>query len=92
MTSSTGWVLAAGAIEVANEALTAKSLSDFNLRLIPATAAMALVLGLVEKLAPAFGSGLGMLVLLSVLVIPYGNAPTPIENFSKILGYSSKAV
>jgi hypothetical protein len=89
---STGYVLAAGGIVLANEALSAKDLSAFNWRIVPATVVMAAVLGGVESMAPAFGAGLGMLVLLSVLVIPYGNAPTPLESLSQIMGYSKKQV
>jgi hypothetical protein len=75
---------------MANEALSAKSIADFNWRIIPATAVMALVVGGIESMAPAFGAGLGVLVLLSVLIIPYGNAPTPLENLSVIMGDTKK--
>jgi hypothetical protein len=90
MADSTGLVIAAGAIVAANEALSAKSITDFNWRIVPATAVMAIVLAGIETAAPAFGKGLAGLVLLSVLVIPYGNAPTPLENLSNIMGYTKK--
>lgn len=88
--SAAGYVLAAGAIEVANEALGATSVANFNWRIVPATAIMAVALTGIDKMAPGFGNGLGILVLLSVLVIPYGNAPTPLENAAKIMGYGGK--
>lgn len=89
--SAAGFVLAAGAIELANEALfgplegQGKPWSNLNWRVVPATAILAIVLTGFEKIAPDFGNALGGLVLLSVLVIPYGNAPTPLENVSKVV-------
>lgn len=92
MLASTGYVLAAGALVAANEAIFApivdhtKPWSSLNWRLIPATAVMAIIVGGAEKLSPSFGKGLGMLVLLSVLVIRYGNAPSPLANIAKVIG------
>jgi hypothetical protein len=92
MASSTGFVLAAGAIVAANEAIFAplvdhtKPWTSLNWRIVPATAILALILGGVEKLNEPFGKALGGLVLLSVLVIPYGNAPTPLQNIAKVTG------
>lgn len=90
--SSTGYVLAAGGLVIANEAIFAPLVEhkptwkNLNWRIVPATAVMALLVGGAEKLNAPFGKTLGMLVLLSVLVIPYGNAPTPLENISKVIG------
>lgn len=90
--NSTGYVLAAGGIVLANEAIfvpieSGKTpLETVNWRIIPATAIMALVLGGVESLNEGFGKGLGMLVLLSVLVIPFGNAGSPLDNLAKAVG------
>lgn len=97
MASASGMVLAAGGIAVANEAIFApiaggKDLgsslsSDTNLwRLIPATAILALVLGGLEQVSEPLGKGLATMVLLSVLIVRVGNAPTPIENASKAIG------
>jgi hypothetical protein len=92
MLESTGYVLAAGGLVAANEAIFApmvdhtKPWTSLNWRLVPATAILALVLGGIEKVNKPFGKGLGMLVLLSVLVIPVGKAPTPLENISKAIG------
>jgi hypothetical protein len=96
MMASTGYVLAAGAISAANEALFTPLITgqapwkSLNWKIIPATGVMALVLAGVEKLAPKFGAGLGALVLLSVLVIQTGNAPSPLSNIATILGYTKK--
>lgn len=92
MLASTGWVLAAGALEAANEALFAPLTSNktpwknFNWRIVPATLVMAGTIGVIEKAAPKFGVGLGILVFMSVLVIPYGTAQTPFENLTSVLG------
>lgn len=86
-------MLAAGGLAAANEVLFAPVASDdaagigthFNWRLVPATAVLAIALGAVEKLAPDFAVGLAGLVLLTVLIVPVGNAPTPIDNVAKIV-------
>jgi hypothetical protein len=93
---STGYVIAAGALVLANDAIfvpteTGQSpLQTINWRVIPATAIMAVVLAGVESIAPEFGAGLGLLVLLSVLVIPVGNAPTPLENLAQLTTSTDK--
>jgi hypothetical protein len=98
MAESTGFVLAAGGIVALNDLLTAMQTANkkggnpdwwdaINWRILPATAVMAGVLAGIESMAPAFGKGLGMLVLLSVLVVPVGNASTPLTNLSTVLGY-----
>jgi len=97
---STGLVLAAGGIAAANEVLFAPVKHDaagkidsnnfmerFNWRIIPATAVLALVFGGIEKAAPDFAVGLAGLTLLTVLIVPMGNAGTPIDNVVKTLGY-----
>lgn len=92
MLSSTGFILAAGGLEIANEALFAPIVNktspwtDLNWRIVPATVVLAVVVGGIEKLSPGFGKGLGMLVFLGVLIIPVGNAPTPLENITKVVG------
>jgi hypothetical protein len=97
MASAAGIVLAAGGIAAANEAIfvpvsqhkdfTSSIKSDTNLwRLVPATAILALVLTGLEKVSEPLGKGLAGLVLLAVLVIPVGNAPTPLENAAKMVG------
>jgi hypothetical protein len=94
MLRSTGLVLAAGGIEIANEALFAPlsghgtPWKDLNWRLIPATALLALALGGLEKIAPGFAVGLAGLTLLAVFIIPYGHAATPLDNALKMMGYA----
>ncbi len=93
MAESTGIVLAAGGIAVANEIIFAPmksgkgvELTTFNWRIVPATVILALTLGGLEKLSKPLGVGLAGLTLMAVLIIPIGNAPTPIDNASKIFG------
>jgi hypothetical protein len=91
MAQSTGIVLTLGAITAANEVLFAPMLHEkgvsFNWRIIPATAGLALALAGLEKLAPKFAVGLAWLSLVTSLVVPFGHAPTPLENASRALGY-----
>jgi hypothetical protein len=97
MASAAGLVLAAGAIEFVNDALFVpiaekkSPWTSINWRIVPATAIMALLLTGAEKLSPKLGTGLAGLVLLSVFVIPYGNAPTPLDSISNVMGYGKKA-
>lgn len=97
MASAAGLVLAAGGIAAANEAIFAPIAqhkdfataikTDTNLwRLVPATAILALTLTGLEKLSEPLGKGLAGLVLLAVLILPVGNAPTPLENAAKLVG------
>lgn len=62
------------------------TITDGNWRIIPATAILALLIGGMESVSPEFGAGLGLLVVLSVLVIPFGNAKTPLENAAQFVG------
>ena len=95
MARTTGIVLIAGGITAANEVLFAPLAGqgapwkDFNWRVIPATGALALALAGLEHLAPTFAVGLAWLALAAVLIVPYGNAPTPLENALKVMGYKS---
>lgn len=96
MASAAGLVLAAGGIAAANEAIFvpvsehkdfASSIKgDTNLwRIVPATAILALMLTGLEKVSEPLGKGLAALVVLAVLVIPFGNAPSPLENAGNAL-------
>lgn len=97
MLASAGWVLAAGSLEAANEALFVPLLGggsvwkNFNWRIVPATAVMAGAVSIIEKASPKFGVGLGVLVFMTVLIVPFGNAPTPLENLFSVLGYNPVA-
>jgi hypothetical protein len=89
MAASTGIVLAVGGISAANELLLAPlagQKASFNWRLVPATAGLALALAGLERIAPQFATGLALLCLATVLVIPFGK-PTPLENALKAMGY-----
>jgi hypothetical protein len=92
MGQSTGIVLAVGGITAANEVLFAPLAGhgtpwkNFNWRVIPATLGLALALDGLEKIAPKFAAGLAWLALLTVLIVPFGNAPTPLENALKVIG------
>jgi hypothetical protein len=98
MAKAAGFVVAAGAIVLANEAIFVpidqggSPLKNINWRIVPATAILALMLTGIEKLAPEFGAALGGLVLVSVLVLPVGNAPTPLENLATLTTSGSKKV
>ena len=93
---STGYILAAAGIVAVNEALFVPVLhnqpvwKNFNWRLIPATAVAGFTLAGLEKLSPPLGKGLAILALLSVLLYPVGNAPTPLENAARFLGIEVK--
>lgn len=84
-------MLAAGGITAANEVLFAplagSAKESFNWRIIPATLGLALALAGLEQLAPGFATGLAGLTLAAVLLVPFGNAPTPLENALKVMGY-----
>ena len=92
MASAAGWVLAAGAVSAANEAIFVPiethqpPWETMNWRIVPATAVLAIILTGMDKMSPGFGAGLGMLVFLAVLVIPVGHQPSPIDNLSKVIG------
>jgi len=94
--SAAGLVLAAGAVALANDALFAPletgkpPFAGFNWRIVPATGILAMLLSGLDSLSPGFGRGLAGLVLLAVLIVPFGNAPTPLENLSTALGYTKK--
>ncbi len=89
--------MAAGGIAAANEAIfvpiaehrdfTASIKIDTNLwRIVPATAILALTLTGLEKVSEPLGKGLAALVLLVVLIIPVGNAPSPMTNAARMVG------
>jgi hypothetical protein len=90
--SAAGYVIAAGGIVAANELIFAplegqgNAMSNFNWRILPATAILALVLTGFEKMAPEFGNALGGMVLLVSLISPVGKAPAPLDNVAKVVG------
>lgn len=92
MAESTGFILAAAGIAAANEAIFAPAATgrplwkDFNWRIVPATGVAVLALAGLEQLSPPLGKGLAMIALLMVVLVPVGNAPSPVENVSKMMG------
>lgn len=92
MAESTPYILAAAGIVAANEVIFApivehkQPLANFNWKLIPAVTIAGLSLAALEKLSPPLGKGLAVLALLAALIMPFGNAPSPIDNASKALG------
>jgi hypothetical protein len=79
-----------GGITAANEVIFAPLAGQkvqFNWRILPATAGLALALAGLEQIAPGFAVGLAWLSLGAVLVVPFGNAPTPLENLLTVMGY-----
>lgn len=94
MANSTGIVLTVGAITAVNEVIFAPmahtgTVKDFNWRILPATAGLAFGLAGLEKIAPLFAVGLAWLSLVAAITIPFGNAPTPVDNFLSVMGYNS---
>jgi len=85
--------LAVGAITAANEALFAPlsghgtPWQNFNWRIIPATGVFALALFGLEQVSPQAAKGVGYIALITVLFTRVGNAPSPLENLSNVLGY-----
>jgi len=95
MANAAGIGLAVGGITAANELFFAPvtgngALSNFNWRIIPATGVFALMLFGIEKLSPPLATGVGLTALVTVLFTRVGNAPAPLENLDKILGYGGK--
>lgn len=103
MLKSTGLVLTAAGLVVANEVIFAPMLdtgsgnpkdipSAFNWRIVPATAILSLTLGGLEKLSEPLGKGLAGLILLYVLVVPVGNAQSVLENAGKVMSGLGHAI
>jgi len=92
---STGIILAIGALTLTNEVVFAPLAGQkvsVNWRILPATAGLALALAGLERIAPEFAVGLAWLGLVTAIAIPFGNAPTPLQNATKILGYATPVV
>lgn len=96
MARSTGVVLLAGGLTAANELIFAPlsgnspAFKSLNWRIVPATAGLALALAGLERIAPGFAVGLAWLTLGAVLIVPFGNAKTPLENALTLMGYRQK--
>lgn len=96
MARSTGVMLAVGAITLSNEALFAPVASggdikaDFNWRIVPATAVAAALLGGLEQISRKLAVGIAYIALITVLFARMGNAPAPVENIARVLGYGGE--
>jgi hypothetical protein len=93
--NAAGIVIIVGGITIANEALFAPLASgkppwkNTNIwRIVPATLGLAVGLSGLEKVMPQFAIGLAWLSLATVLIVPFGGAPTPLDNVLKVLGYA----
>jgi hypothetical protein len=90
MASAPALVLVAGGITAANEVLFAPVATgkapDFNWRIIPATALLALAMGGLENVSSNLAQLLSWTMVITVCLAPIGNAPAPIENINKALG------
>lgn len=95
MARSTGIVLIVGGISFANELVFAPIASGGAIhtdigaawRIPVATLVAAALLGGLEQLSPKFAVGLAYISLITVLFARLGNAPAPVENLAKVLGY-----
>lgn len=95
MAKSTGIILAVGGITFANELLFAPIASggtvktNLNWRLIPATLIGAAALAALEQVSQQLAVGVAYIALVTVLFARLGNAPAPVENVAKALGYKA---
>lgn len=93
--SAAGIAIATGSLTAANELFFAPvtgqgAIDNFNWRIIPATAIFALFLNALEKINPTIANGIGYTALITALVVPFGNARSPVENLSAFLGAQKK--
>lgn len=89
MAASTGWILAAGGVAIANDALFTRP-PDYGAawRLVPVTAFLALAMSGLEKAVPEFALGISRLLFLGVLIFPLGKTGNSVlANINKALGY-----
>lgn len=89
--SAAGIAIAVGGVTAANELFFAPvtgqgALSDFNWRILPATAIFAIMLAALDKVNSTLANGIGYTALITALIVPLGNAKSPIENLDAFLG------
>jgi hypothetical protein len=90
-------VLAVGGISFANEVAFAPLSSGGSIktdvagawRIPVATVVAAVALGGLEQISPQLAVGLAYISLITVLFARLGNAPAPVENLVKVLGYTT---
>lgn len=94
MAASTGPVLVAGGLAIANEAILGPLASGkpenwgAAFRLIPVTAGLALALGLLERVVPEFATGLAWLLVAGVIIFPVSGQPSVLTSANKVLKLS----
>jgi hypothetical protein len=76
---STGPILAAGGIVLGSRIVTGDDDTAEMLRIALSTGIAAVGLSLLEQGSPALARGIGMLSLMTVLFVPLGKKPTPVE-------------
>jgi hypothetical protein len=94
MASAAGIIITAGAITLANEAVSVpytpgntNVLKGINWRVIPATAIAAFMFSGLENVNAQVAKGLAAMALLTTLLVGMGNAPAPALNIANALGY-----
>jgi hypothetical protein len=92
--SAAGVAISVGAVTAANELffapVTGSGALTFNWRIIPATAVFALLLNGLDKFSPILANGIGYTALITALIVPLGNAKSPIQNLNSFLGAGAK--
>lgn len=89
MEPAAGIALIVGGISAANEAVFAPAAGrriSFNWRIIPATGIFALLMDGLSKINPQLATGIAVTALVTVLVVPTGNAGSPVLNLQKATG------
>jgi hypothetical protein len=96
MATAAGIIITAGAITLANEAVSVpftpgntNVLKGINWRVIPATAIAAFMFSGLESVNPAAGKGLAILALTTTLLVGVSGGPAPIANIAKAIGYGN---
>lgn len=92
MATAAGIIILAGSISLANEALTApyeKGATDvakyINWRIVPATAIAAVLFAGLESANAALAKGLASVALVTSLIHPIGNGPSPLVHLSQLV-------
>lgn len=93
--SAAGIAIAVGGVTAANELFFAPvtgqgALTDFNWRILPATAVFAILLSGLEKVNPTIANGIGYTALITALIVPLGKGNSPIVNLNNFLGAGKK--
>lgn len=90
--AATGYILAAAGVTLANEAIFAPLatgdnqhiLQTINWKVVPATAVAAIALSGLDAMAKPLGTILAVLALVVAVVVPFGNATSPLDNLNRV--------